>query len=116
MFHIDTQVALVVDPKNQKFGEIGKLIMADREFGNFDVLFAGEVASYRYSDGLDEGKKPQIHVFFRARTYQATDGIRRSTYTDLETTYVSMNLGTESALAKKYEQLFGEPPEPPQKR
>lgn len=116
MAHINDQVVLVVDPTDKRFGQLGKLTGAYHDSGEFDVKFRGEVASNRYDDGQDSGKRMPIHIFLRDRVYDSSDGLRRSTYTDLETTYVCMNLGTEEDLAREYVGLFGAAPPAPIKQ
>jgi len=116
MAHINDQVVLVVDPRDPRFGQLARLTGAYNDAGSFDVRFRDEDASHRYSDGFDSGERCPIHIFLRSRTYDASDGRRRSTYTDLETTYVSLNLGTEADLAQAYLHLFGvAPPAPDEK-
>ncbi len=108
--NVEDIVVLVINPKNSKFGQLGKLIEHDwREYGVYQVSFPGEPLT-QFPDGICKGDPPSpVRIFYRfgdevGKTFDA----KNASISELKKLYQQLKIGNLESLAQKYERLFNE--------
>ena len=106
--HIDNLVVLVTDKNDERFGQIGKLLMHDwKEYGIYWVEFK-DGKTKDYPDGWETGIKP-VRTFYRIN-YERREHYEKQdcALTAFKNTYLGLKVGDIEKLKQEYKELFKE--------